>query len=282
MRRLGDAYASVHAVDIPGFGADDLPLPNGVDGLCDFLDAYLTHAGLQRPTIVAHSFAGFWVIHYADRHPDRVGRLVLMNPAGIFPTLGRWGYYYSRIFKAGFPQGPLRALGRYGRWVLRRAGELAGASPEWHYWCATLTNPRASGDTLLASYIHRAGNRFWWGEPALPVLLRLRVPLALCWSEQDTMMPAHQCEVLEKLLHRAGVPCPVRICPGAKHNPMGTEACHFLKGLANGESPTISGPDPAVARHCAAVLRTRFASTPGLRHTADIIETLYQRLIEKS
>lgn len=96
------ALARTHrtlAPDMVGFGlstkpdvshfAEDDPLAGPVDDLKRFLDA----TGVQRATLVGHSFGGGVALRFALDHPERVHRLVLVDAMG----LGRSIHY---VYKA--------------------------------------------------------------------------------------------------------------------------------------------------------------------------------------
>lgn len=89
----------VYAPDMVGFGYTDRPeginynMDTWVDQIVGFFDAL----NLERANVVGNSFGGALCIALADRHPDRVERLVLMGAVGVeFPiTEGLdavWGY----------------------------------------------------------------------------------------------------------------------------------------------------------------------------------------------
>jgi 2-hydroxymuconate-semialdehyde hydrolase len=89
----------VVAPDIVGFGFTDRPEQVTYD-----LDTWTSHAlgvldalGIERAHVVGNSFGGSLALSLAIRHPDRVGRLVLMGSVGvpfaITPGLDAvWGY----------------------------------------------------------------------------------------------------------------------------------------------------------------------------------------------
>jgi 2-hydroxy-6-oxonona-2,4-dienedioate hydrolase len=84
----------VYAVDLPGFGLTDKPAePLDVAGLADALAAWIRAAGLERPTLLANSVGCQIAVDCAVRHPDDVGRMVLVGPTtdpaartGCIPT----------------------------------------------------------------------------------------------------------------------------------------------------------------------------------------------------
>lgn len=79
------------APDLRGRGASrDLPGPAGMQQHADDLAAVLDHLGLERVVVAGHSMGAFVAVVMADRHPDRVERLVLVDgglpltlPAGM-------------------------------------------------------------------------------------------------------------------------------------------------------------------------------------------------------
>ncbi|TQM32076.1 pimeloyl-ACP methyl ester carboxylesterase [Nocardia bhagyanarayanae] len=77
---------TVYAVDLPSQGFTELhrddfayDLPAMSEAIATFLDA----VGLQRPAIVGHSWGGAWSLYFAEQHPDRVERLVLLDAPGL-------------------------------------------------------------------------------------------------------------------------------------------------------------------------------------------------------
>jgi pimeloyl-ACP methyl ester carboxylesterase len=67
--------------DFVGWGRSDKGegIPYTFDNLKRDLRAVITELGLQRPDLVAHDASGPPAIEWAIAHPDRVGRLVLLN-----------------------------------------------------------------------------------------------------------------------------------------------------------------------------------------------------------
>jgi pimeloyl-ACP methyl ester carboxylesterase len=89
----------VLAPDMAGFGFSERPekADYGVDLWVEQLVGFLDALGIDRASVVGNSFGGAIGLRLAARHPDRVGKLVLMGSMGIdFPiTQGLervWGY----------------------------------------------------------------------------------------------------------------------------------------------------------------------------------------------
>ncbi|MGK8503515.1 alpha/beta fold hydrolase [Nocardia asiatica] len=80
------AEHTVYAVDLPSQGFTELrradfayDLPAMSQAIATFLDA----VGLQRTALVGHSWGGAWSLFFAEQHPDRVQRLVLLDSPGL-------------------------------------------------------------------------------------------------------------------------------------------------------------------------------------------------------
>jgi pimeloyl-ACP methyl ester carboxylesterase len=89
----------VLAPDMAGFGFSERPEKGdyGVDLWTDQAVGFLDALGIDRAHVVGNSFGGAIALRMAARHPDRVGKLVLMGSMGVdFPItegLDRvWGY----------------------------------------------------------------------------------------------------------------------------------------------------------------------------------------------
>jgi proline iminopeptidase len=73
-----------------------------VDLLVSDLDELRTTWGYDRINIVGHSWGGLLAMYYASRHPERVERLVLVDPAPISTDLLIQSY---RVLVSRFPEG---------------------------------------------------------------------------------------------------------------------------------------------------------------------------------
>jgi pimeloyl-ACP methyl ester carboxylesterase len=88
----------VHAPDLRGHGASDWAGSYTIEQLTTDLAAFLDALDLDRVTLVGHSVGGPPAYLYAARHPDRVARLVLEDPAPPWPRARR---------TVARPEGPL-------------------------------------------------------------------------------------------------------------------------------------------------------------------------------
>jgi pimeloyl-ACP methyl ester carboxylesterase len=72
--RIGEPGRSVH---------DGRPI-GALDDLMAWLDAVFVHLGLDHAGLCGHSYGGWLALNYALRSPERVARLVLLDPTECF------------------------------------------------------------------------------------------------------------------------------------------------------------------------------------------------------
>jgi pimeloyl-ACP methyl ester carboxylesterase len=86
---LGDlgglsAHRSLVLLDLRGTGESAVPADQAsyrCDRLVGDVDALRAHLGRDRVDLLGHSAGGSLAVLYAARHPDRIGRLALVNPS---------------------------------------------------------------------------------------------------------------------------------------------------------------------------------------------------------
>lgn len=64
-----------------GSAGDDHPAACRCDRIAEDLDALRSHLGLERLDLVGHSAGANVAYRYAERHPSRIGRLLLVTPS---------------------------------------------------------------------------------------------------------------------------------------------------------------------------------------------------------
>ena len=84
---ISDRYRVVQ-FDFPGFGASDEPRePWAVEDYAKFFLDFMAALGIQKATLIGHSYGGRVIIRLAAREslPFTVERIVLIDSAGILP-----------------------------------------------------------------------------------------------------------------------------------------------------------------------------------------------------
>ena len=74
-----------YAIDLPGFGKSILPdrWKNSLIGMIDSVAAFLDEKGIAAVSLVGSSMGGSLSLAIAAKHPERVQRIVLLNPYGL-------------------------------------------------------------------------------------------------------------------------------------------------------------------------------------------------------
>jgi pimeloyl-ACP methyl ester carboxylesterase len=150
-----------------------------VDAFVGLTMGVMAELGIERVSVLGHSFGGRVAIKLAAAHPEMVDRLVLVDSAGLPPpqTIKR------RLKRAASKSA--NTIGRLGRpgQAVRRAIVRRIASPDY----------RAAGplrDTFLAIV----------KEDLRPALPRIKAPTLLVWGESDDDTTLADAHTMEKLI----------------------------------------------------------------------------------
>ena len=114
------------APDLPGFGRSGKPgyLKYTIDEYADFIERFLDMLEVPRVRMVVHDW-GAVGLAFAQRHPERIERLVVMNAVTFLPGY-RW-HRTARIWRTPL-LGEL-AMGTTTRWVLKQSTRESNAKP---------------------------------------------------------------------------------------------------------------------------------------------------------
>jgi len=183
---LSDA-SDVIALDLPGFGESDPPEQAwDVDSYARFMIHFLDEMAVERAHLVGHSHGGRVSIALAADEPERVGRLLLIDSAGIPPKRG-WRYRRRvAVAKVG------RLIGRFGGGPGRRLQER-------------MRSRVASRDYLEASEAMRGTFRAAIASNLTDRLPRIRASTLLVWGDQDDDTPLWMGKRMEELIPDAGL-----------------------------------------------------------------------------
>ena len=282
------------AIDLPNFGVSDcidIDTPNTNEELChhyaDIIGNTLDKLGVMKNTIlVAHSLGGFLSIYVADRFP--IKRLVLVNPAGILPTLGVYGYYWGMFFKAGIPT-TLFHLPMISRDLMLYIGRLMfhqGTSEiqtkTTEFWTYFFMNEENNGHGVLQRLITLRPFYSYWNTPALTTLLDVykKVPTHICFGEDDTIIPAHIGAFLHEL---TGGEIMIHNIKNASHNPCNNIEC-FMKYICAVRTGAPNKPTRRIINKNKNKNKDKQSGCRGysyhsLQHTNDSFRALYSSLL---
>jgi pimeloyl-ACP methyl ester carboxylesterase len=174
----------VTAFDFPGHGGSEMPPATWtVDDFVALTVELIQTLGLERPSILGHSFGGRVAIKLAAAHPEALDRLVLVDAAGVPPARTLKRRLKSSASRTANAIG--RSLGRPGqqirRWIVTRI-----ASPDY-------LNAGPLRSTFLAVV----------REDLRPVMPRIKAPTLLVWGDSDEDTPVADARVMEKLIRGA-------------------------------------------------------------------------------
>jgi pimeloyl-ACP methyl ester carboxylesterase len=181
-------------LDIPAFGLTG-PDPSGdysIARTLELTEKFAEAVRLKRFAIGGTSLGSEVAIRYAARHPDRVARLILLNPS----TARDLAMSRSRIATPGTADVLAHITPRVlASWMLRsRAGNPSKITDEqvdqWYEMWMREGNRRAMLDRLS---MPASGN-----DPA--VMAQLRVPVFVLWGEADPFAPLRQATEFRRML----------------------------------------------------------------------------------
>jgi pimeloyl-ACP methyl ester carboxylesterase len=170
---------TVYAPEHPGTTPGDPDAIRPLDNLWDLVLYYyelFDQLGLEAPDVVGHSFGGMVAAEVAATNPDRVGRMVLLNPLGLWrddaPVKNWMSMPQEAVAKAAFydPEGPI--------------AKQAFALPE---------DPEAMADAqVLGIWTLACTGKFVWPIPDKGLkkrIHRIKAPTLIIWGQQDALAP---------------------------------------------------------------------------------------------
>jgi pimeloyl-ACP methyl ester carboxylesterase len=171
--------------------------------LGQFLDAL----HLQSVVLGGNSWSGGWGLAYAQRHPERVSKLLLLAPSGLDqPDIFSW-----EILKQPLVGEALAKLAT-NRSMVESAvrGMFVHKNLVTPQLVDEMWIPGTYRDSVRSMYALERGLDWSVTEQALP---STRQPTLVLWGDHDTVLPVAQAARFGKLLPNATV----RVLPGCGH-----------------------------------------------------------------
>lgn len=178
-------------VDMPGFGESDMPKePWNVDMYVDFIIKFISKIGLDKLTLIGHSFGGRVIIKLfsKDKLNFYIDKVVLIDSAGILPKKSFKSKIRLKVFKCGKKVLLLKPVKNMFPNALDKFRGLFGSSDY----------NNASGvmrDTLV-----RVVN-----EDLEVYLKYINVPTLLIWGDKDTATPLSDGQKMEAVIKDSGL-----------------------------------------------------------------------------
>lgn len=212
---------TVYVVDLPGQGYTklkddgfhwDLTAMTGAIGT--FMDA----VGVRRAAMAGNSWSGGWALAFAQRHPERVSKLALLDATAL-DVRDTWSWEIMKYPVVGELLANLTGTGKdtYRSWASNVLVNQARVTPEL---VDELWAPATFRDNLRAMYLLERGLDWGETERAMPAT---RTPTLVVWGRQDTVVPAWHAGriaalmpdarpyVLEGCGHAVQLDCPERV-----------------------------------------------------------------------
>jgi pimeloyl-ACP methyl ester carboxylesterase len=201
---------AVYVVDLPGQGETrlhDKGFVFDLDGMTAALGEFLDKLDLRQVVLGGNSWSGGWGLAYAERHPERVGKLLLLAPSGLAERDPEsW-----EILKLPLVGELLAKLGSS-----RSAVEVAVRDLFVHKDLVTpalvdqMWVPGTYPDNVRSMYALERGLDWRVTQAALP---STKQPVLVVWGEEDSVLPVSQAQRFGSLLPHATV----RVLPGCGH-----------------------------------------------------------------
>jgi pimeloyl-ACP methyl ester carboxylesterase len=170
-------------LDLPGFGASDLPLkPWGVYEYTDFLKVFLDAINVDDPILIAHSFGARLAIIFASQNTTR--KLILTGAAGIKPKRSLGYHMRVRTYKMAKVVFMIPGLNKHQESMRRFFGS---------------SDYRAISGVMRQSFVKIVN------EDLTPLLSQITCPTLLIWGEKDDATPLWMGKLMEKKIPDAGL-----------------------------------------------------------------------------
>ena len=177
----------VVAVDFAGFGLSAEPREVwGVEEYTRSIEALVKNLGVERPTLVGHSFGGRVSILYASRNDVR--RVILTDAAGVKPR--RTMSYYRKVYTYKLMKRTLPLLiGERKAQMLLEERRARSASSDYN---------RAT--PMMRAILSKCVN-----EDLCGVMPKIKAPVLLFWGDRDTATPISDAHKMKSLIPDAGL-----------------------------------------------------------------------------
>lgn len=221
---------TVIAPDLLGHGSSDKPRADySVGGYANGMRDLLTVLGIERATVVGHSFGGGVAMQFAYQYPERTERLVLVASGGLGPEVTP---AIRAITTPGFHQvmglltlpgirhvnsAVMRTLASSGCTTLRDLDEVADI-----YDSFADPHTRAAIRHVVRAVVDWKGQVVTMSDRAY---LTERMPMCVVWGADDLVIPVRHARNAEALAPAARV----EVIPNAGHFPHKDHPQRFVK-----------------------------------------------------
>jgi pimeloyl-ACP methyl ester carboxylesterase len=196
----------VIALDLPGFGASEMPAGDvSVSGYARLVEELCDALSVDATAVVGNSMGGFIAAELAIASPLRVQRLVLVSAAGLHIAELRLDRALDRLGRAEL------AFARSGGFVAARSVMFARRARLRRIVLAGVAaHPQLLPWPIVAEQVAGAGRpgfmpalRAMARYPLRDRLARIACPTLIVWGERDRVVPVRDASAFEQLIPRA-------------------------------------------------------------------------------
>ncbi|WP_370152425.1 alpha/beta fold hydrolase [Ferrovibrio sp.] len=207
---------SVLALDLPGNGRSEGPMPDSVEAFADWMPKLLDAAGVKQAVLVGHSMGALIALETAARHPDRVSRISLLGfafPMAVNPEL-----------QALADSGAYTVVELMNDWMIAKSNQIGGNRVPGQYLLAGAIRlvDRAPRTALALGF--RACNAYQGGKAAVAAAA---CPAQIIAGERDIMTPLRAARGWAQEFRQGRID----VLPGCGHLMMGERPDETLDAL---------------------------------------------------
>ncbi|WP_203335869.1 alpha/beta fold hydrolase [Nocardioides limicola] len=219
IRELAEHY-TVIAPDLLGHGDSDKPRADyTLGGYANGMRDLLTVLGIDKCTVVGHSFGGGVAMQFGYQFPERTERMILVAPGGLGPEVTPlikliqapgWEPVMRVVTQPGLRHvstGALRALSLLDTPWTHDLGEIASIVDSWQD-----RGTRFAIRHLVRAVIDWQGQIVTMGDRAY---LTETMPLLVVWGSQDRVLPVKHIQTARALASQAET----KVFDGSGHFP---------------------------------------------------------------
>lgn len=187
-----EKYRRVIALDLPGFGKSGFPDgPWTIFDYMEFTAAFMDAVGLEKTDVLCHSFGGRIAILLAAKRPERLGKIVFVDSAGVLPK--RTLKYYAKV-----------CFYKLAKKIAKREGLSAffkafGLDAQKRVKNAGSADYKNLPEGMRKTFVNVVN------EDLSPYLKEIRSPSLLIWGEDDTDTPLRYGQKMEREIADAGL-----------------------------------------------------------------------------
>lgn len=190
VRPIMKAYENnfrVWAIDLPGFGASDMPGEDwDVYSYAKLVKKFADKAGIENPILIGHSFGGRLCIILAGKKMLNIRKIILVDSAGVKPVHGAG--YHAKVYAYKFMKKAAAFAGRFSESAEEKIKGMFGSADYKN------ANP------VMRKVMVRTVN-----EDLQYLMPKIEQPTLLIWGENDDATPVSDGKIMEKLIRDAGL-----------------------------------------------------------------------------